>query len=88
MLLELPNSKELGNTYVHLMDLQIIDNDPKNEILVHVILGISDYTKIKSQEQSKVGFPGEPLAEWQSLGGLQICYFPKYPYRIMKKFTA
>ena len=63
MLLELPNSKELENTYVHLMDLQIIDNDPKNEILVHVILGISDYTKIKSQEQSKVGFPGEQLAE-------------------------
>ena len=49
VLLELPNPKyrELQNTYVHLKDLQINDHKPKRKILVHVIIGISDYTKIK-----------------------------------------
>lgn len=47
-LLEL-NAKywELQDTYVHLKDLVINDNNPKSELPVHSILGISDYTKIK-----------------------------------------
>ena len=51
MLLEFPNPKyrELQNAYVHLKDLQINEHDLKNELLVHVILGISDYTKIKKK---------------------------------------
>ena len=56
-------NRELQNTYVHLKDLQIIDHDPKSELPVHAILGISNYTKIKTQERRRVGFPGEPIAE-------------------------
>ena len=52
MLLELPNPKyrELQNTYVHLKDLQINKHEPKRELAVHVIRGISDYTKTKTEE--------------------------------------
>ena len=64
-LLELPDPKrrELHNTYVHLKDLQIDDHDLKSELPVHVILGISDYTKIKTQERRRIDLPGEPIAE-------------------------
>ena len=52
VLLELPNPKyrELQNTYVHLKDLQINKHEPKRELAVHVIRGISDYTKTKTEE--------------------------------------
>ena len=36
----------------HLKDLQINDHDSKTELPVHVILGICDYTKIKTQERT------------------------------------
>ena len=35
---------------------------------VHVLLGISNYTKIKTQEQPGVGLPGEPIAELPRFG--------------------
>ena len=70
LLLELPNPKyrQLQNTYVHLKDLQINDHDPKGELPLHVILGISDYTKIKTQERPRVGLPGKPIAELTKVG--------------------
>ena len=70
VLFELPNPKyrELQNTYVHLKDLQVDDHDPKCELLVHVILAISDYSKIKTQKQPRVGLPVEPIAELTKLG--------------------
>ena len=65
VLLELPNpkSRELQNKYVLLKDLQINNHDPESELPVHVILGISDFTKIKTQERPRVGLPGEQIAE-------------------------
>ena len=39
---------------------------------VHVILGISDYTKIKTQERPRVGLPGEPIAELSKLGWIIV----------------
>ena len=50
VLLELsnPTYQKLQNTYVHLKDLQINYLDPKSELPVHVILGITDYTEIKT----------------------------------------
>ena len=70
MLLELPSPKyrELQNAYVHLKDQQINDHDLKSELPVHVILGINDYTKIKTQERPRVGLPGEPIAELTKFG--------------------
>ena len=68
-LLELlnPKHRELQNTYVDLKDLQINDHDPKSELQVHVILAISDYTKIIIQERPRVGLLGETIAEFNKL---------------------
>ena len=52
-----PKIPRTTNTYVHLKDLQINDHDPKSELPVYVILGISDYTKTKTQERPRVGLP-------------------------------
>ena len=78
-----PEYRELQNKYIHLKNLQ---HDPNSQLPVRVILGISDYTKIKTQERLRVGLPGEPIAEL-SLGGLlflldkklelQMFYFSK-----------
>ena len=53
VLVELPNPKylELQNKYQHLKDLEINDNDPKAVLNVHIILGVNNYTKIKTQER-------------------------------------
>ena len=102
VLLELPSPKyrELQNTYVHLKDLQINDHDPKSELSVHVIPGISDYTKIRTQERPRIDLPEEPISELTKFGWvivsplnkkvelLELCYFPKYPYMIVKNFAA
>ena len=97
MLLELPNLKrqEIPNAYVHLKDLQIHNHDPKNKLPVHVI-GVVTKQKIITQERPRVGLSGEPIAELTKFCGLlffldkklQICYFSKHPYMIMKNFLA
>ena len=55
-------------TYVHLKNLHINDHDPKSKLPAHEILGISDYTKIKTQERPRVGVPEEPIAELSKFG--------------------
>ena len=70
VLLELPNPEyqNLQNSYQHLKDIKINDHDKKLELPVHVILGVNDYTRIKTQERPRVGLPGEPIAELTKLG--------------------
>ena len=65
VLVELPNPKylQLQSKYQHLKDLEINDNDPKAVLPADIILGVNDYTKIKTQERPRVGLEGEPLAE-------------------------
>ena len=38
------------------------------ELPVHVILGVNNYIKMKTQEWPRVGLPGEPIAELTKLG--------------------
>ena len=38
------------------------------ELLVHVILGVNDYTRIKTQKRPRVGLLGELVAELTKLG--------------------
>ena len=40
----------------------------QSELPVHVILGISDYTKIKTQERPRVGLPWQPIVELTKFG--------------------
>ena len=81
VLLELPNPNypEIQKSYNHLKDIIINVTDTKKELLVHVILGAGDYTKIKTQERARVGQPGEPIAELTKLGWVVISQGKKPP---------
>ena len=70
MLLELPNPEyqTLLSSYQHLKDIKINDHDRKPELPIHVILGVKDYIKIKTQQNPRVGLPGEPITELTKLG--------------------
>lgn len=44
------------------------DKDTKSKLPVHLILGASEYTKIKRKCAPRLGSPGEPVAELTSFG--------------------
>ena len=44
------------------------DNDQKKELLVQIILGASDYSRIKTMTKPRIGQAGEPVAEQTQLG--------------------
>ena len=48
---------------MHLDEVKMIDNDEKAQP-VHVVLGASEYARIKTKSEQKVGLPGEPVAEY------------------------
>ena len=58
--------------YAHLKDLQINEHDPKSELPVHVVLGISDYTKIKTQGRPILVLSGVPIAELTKFGWVVV----------------
>ena len=58
-----PNYLEIISHYPHLNDIKLNDIVKKKELPVHVILGVSDYTKIKMQDRLRIGQPGDPIAE-------------------------
>ena len=54
--------------YQHLNAVRMDDNDTKDKLPIHVILGISEYTRIKTCSKPLVGGPGEPVAEQTKFG--------------------
>ena len=44
------------------------DEDGKERLPVHLILGAGDYSKIKTASKPRVGSPGEPVAELTQFG--------------------
>ena len=69
-LLKLPNPyyADLIKRYHHLKGITIDDNDQKKELPIHVVLGASDYSRIKTMMKPRIGQPGEPVAEKTQLG--------------------
>ena len=70
VLLNLPNPKyqEVIQANAHLKGVRMEDNDSKEILPVHVILGASSYSVIKTSTPTRVGKAGEPIAEKTSLG--------------------
>ena len=62
--MENPNYKEMISKYRHLKGATMEDIDTKSLLPVHVILGTSDYAKIKTH----IGAIGEPVAEYTLFG--------------------
>ena len=65
---ENPNYKEMISKYCHLKGVIMEDTDTKSLLPVHVILGESDYAKIKTQESQCIRAISEPVAEYTLLG--------------------
>ena len=58
-----PHYADLIKRYRHLRGLILEDNDQKKELPVRVILGASDYSRIKAMTKPRIGQPGKPAAE-------------------------
>ena len=69
-LMSLPNPKykELIAKHEHLKGVRMSDEDSKSMLPVHLILGASEISRIKTSTPAKVGGDGEPVAEKTSLG--------------------
>ena len=69
-LLTVPNPKyeKIINRYPHLKGVVMEDTDSKEELPVHVVLGISEYTKCKMSEKPRVGELSQPIAERTKFG--------------------
>ena len=69
-LLELPNPHydNLIKKYSHLSGVKMVDNDKKDKLPIHVVLGASDYARIKTKCAQTVGTPGDPVAEKTTFG--------------------
>ena len=63
MLLKLLNPEYKTVQNKHLKDIKINDHDKKRLLPFHVILGMTDYIRIKTQARSWVGPRREPMAE-------------------------
>jgi len=63
-----PNYATLVDKYSHLKGVKIEDKDSRAQILIHLILGASEYATTKTVMPLRVGKPGEPVAEKTPLG--------------------
>ena len=63
-----PRYDKLRRKYKHLNPVEIVDCDEKEELPVHVILGASEYARVKTSTKPLIGNPGEPIAEHTRFG--------------------
>ena len=68
--IENPHYAELIRNNAHLSGVEITDNDKKNQLPVHFILGSGEYARIKTQSKPQVGNDGEPVASSPNWVGL------------------
>ena len=48
------------------------DNDKKKENPIHLTLGTSEYSRIKTETKPRIGKPSGPIAELTTLGWAQM----------------
>ena len=66
--LENPRYEQCLAKYSHLKGIEKEDKDSKDILPVHLILGASDYTKIKTETAPRVRALGEPIGDKTKLG--------------------
>ena len=54
--------------FSHLKGVTMDDTDNKANLLIHMILGTSEYTRIKTKHVLRIGAPREPIADCTALG--------------------
>ena len=70
VLLTVPNPRyaEIISQHQHLKDVMMDDMDAKQELPIHVILGASEYARLKTSSVPRVGNQGQPVAKLTSFG--------------------
>ena len=66
--LEKPRYKQCLDKYEHLKGVEMDNLDNKNIMPVNLILGTSDYARIKTETAPRIGALNEPIAEKTKLG--------------------
>ena len=66
--LDNPRYQQLLHANSHLTGVVIDDLDDKDKLPVHIILGASEYAKLKTETAPKIGRPGQPVAELTRFG--------------------
>lgn len=66
--LENPKYREMLDRYSHLKGVKMLDEDTKTMLPVHLILGASEFARIKTEQGPRIGRPGEPVAEKTRFG--------------------
>ena len=64
LLLENPRYKEVLSEQPHLRRVQMDNDDKKDQLPVHLILGANDFAKIRTGERLRVGSHGDPVAKF------------------------
>ena len=69
-LLTIPNPQyeKITTAYPHLRQVSIADRDTKDQLPIHIILGVGDYAKIETNSKPLVEKVGEPITELTQLG--------------------
>ena len=70
VLLSIPNPhyNDKIKMFPHLAGVTMDDEDTKPELPIHLILGASEYSRIKTQTKPKIGKATAPIAELTTLG--------------------
>eukprot|EP00794_Sanderia_malayensis_P006399 gene6399-7133_t len=66
--IENPNYEQMIKQYRHLRGIRMSDTDGKSERPVQMVLGASEYSRVKTATQPRIGEPGEPMAEYTRIG--------------------
>ena len=68
MTLENPKYEELMERYTHLSGVYMDDKDTKLQLPIHLVLGASEYARIKTSTAPRIALSGQPVAEKTTLG--------------------
>ena len=68
LVLDNPRYQQCLARYSHLKGIHMEDTDTKDSLPVHLILGASDYAKMKTETAPRIGALGEPIGEKTKLG--------------------
>ena len=68
LLIDNPKYPKLINQHPHLTGVTMNDDDVKDTLPVHVILGSGEYAKIKTQTRPRIGEEKAPIAELTKFG--------------------
>ena len=68
VVVENPRYKQVLEANSHLKGVRMDDDDEKERLPVHIILGANDFAKIGTGERLRVGRRGDPVAEFARFG--------------------